>query len=64
PNRACRTNRTKRTKRTNRTVRGRTGRTGRTADEADGRRTDGRTDGPDGRKLVRMEALAQVDGKQ
>uniref|UniRef100_A0A8R1IA33 Retrotrans_gag domain-containing protein n=1 Tax=Caenorhabditis japonica TaxID=281687 RepID=A0A8R1IA33_CAEJA len=51
---ACRTNRTKRT---NRTVRGRTGRTGRTADEADGRRTDGRTDGPDGRKLVRMEAL-------
>uniref|UniRef100_A0A8R1EI10 Uncharacterized protein n=1 Tax=Caenorhabditis japonica TaxID=281687 RepID=A0A8R1EI10_CAEJA len=36
---------------------GRNGRTGRTADEADGRRTDGRTDGPDGRKLVRMEAL-------
>uniref|UniRef100_A0A8R1I155 Uncharacterized protein n=1 Tax=Caenorhabditis japonica TaxID=281687 RepID=A0A8R1I155_CAEJA len=47
--------------RTNRTNRGRTGRT---ADEADGRRTDGRTDGPDGRKLVRMEALGRVYVKE
>uniref|UniRef100_A0A8R1IIN4 Uncharacterized protein n=1 Tax=Caenorhabditis japonica TaxID=281687 RepID=A0A8R1IIN4_CAEJA len=30
------------------------------ADEADGRRTDGRTDGPDGRKLVQMEALPEA----